>query len=526
MRALLLSFLFLATAQAAAPWWDAATPANSADVPARVLADPAVPEPPGHLRGIWVDAYGEGFKTPAEIDTLIQNAQALNLNALFVQVVRRGDCYCLRSSLPVSDDPVLTPGFDPLESLIERAHAAGLQVHAWVVTLALWGSDAPPPNPAHAYNLHGPDATEAESWLNVRYDGVTRPQGDVYLDPGVPAVADYLAEAVVSLVDNYNIDGVTFDRLRYPDFNDGSVPSWGYNPTSLARFAAETGVDGLPHPTDETWTTWRREQLTLLMRRLYLELKRADPTVWVGAATIAYGAPPEDFADSHAYRVVLQNWAGWLEGGFLDLNLVMNYKRDADPEAAAWFEPWNRYAATLGGGGVTAVATGMYLNDPEGTEAQAAAVAGDAALVGWVGYSYRTPSGAVAAGWSDPQSVRNELAASLTAPGSPFSAPVVFNRPPPVTALLGRVETDGVQGSQTVELLHANEVVATAVTDTSGRYGFVVGEDGNYLLRLQGGVAVPAPVRLGHVVPAPTLTRTWVAVESGEPDVPAGSLDP
>ncbi len=525
MRALLFwSLLLLATAQAAAPWWDA-------DIPADVPADsPAVPEPSGHLRGIWVDAYGEGFKTPAEIDTLIQNAQALNLNALFVQVVRRGDCYCLRSSLPVSRDPALAPGFDPLEALIGRAHAAGLQVHAWVVTLALWSGDAPPTDPAHVYNLHGPNAPEAENWLNVRYDGEMRPQEDVYLDPGVPAVADYLAEAVVSLVDNYNIDGVTFDRLRYPDFNDGSVPSWGYNPTSLARFAEETGVDGLPHPTDETWTAWRREQLTLLMRRLYLGAKRADPTVWVGAATIAYGAPPEDFADSHAYRVVLQDWAGWLGDGFLDLNLLMNYKRDADPEAAAWFEPWNRYAVTIQGGGATAVATGMYLNDPEGTEAQAAAVVANAALVGWVGYSYRTPSDAVAAGWSDPQSVRDELASSLTAPDTPFAAPVVFNRPPPVTALLGRVEIDETQGEatggQTVELLTTGDVVATAVTDPTGRYGFVVGEGGDYLLRLHGGVAVPAPIRTGRVVPAPTLTRTWVAVESDAPDDHAGSLDP
>ena len=284
---LFLTFLLpLATAQESVPWWKPDVPAEPATAP---------PEPPGHLRGIWVDAYGEGFKTPAEIDTLIRDAQALNLNALFVQVVRRGDCYCLRSSLPVSSDPALAAGFDPLAALVERAHAAGLQVHAWVVTLALWGSDAPPPDPAHAYNLHGPDAPEAESWLNVRYDGVTRPQGDVYLDPGVPAVADYLAEAVVSIVDNYNVDGVTFDRLRYPDFNEGDAPSWGYNPVSLARFAAETGVDGLPHPTDETWTAWRRGQVTLLERRLYLGAKRADPTVWVGAATIAYGAPPETF---------------------------------------------------------------------------------------------------------------------------------------------------------------------------------------------------------------------------------------
>ena len=183
----------------------------------------------------------------------------------------------------------------------------------------------------------------------------------------------------------------------------------------------------------------------------------------------------------------------------------MNYKRQADPEAAAWFEPWNRYAVTLQGGGVTAVATGMYLNDPEGTVAQAAAVAANPALVGWVGYSYRTPSDAVAAGWSDPQRVRDELAASLTAPDTPFSAPVVFNRPPPVTALLGRVEVDETQGVQTVELLHAGEVVATTVTDANGRYGFVVGERRRLSVAAggRGGGSCPGSARLCSPSPDP-----------------------
>jgi len=510
MRAPLLLLLLALTPLAAAQWW----------------SEPATPSgaPAEQLRGIWVDAYGPGFKTPAEIDTLITDAKAMNLNALFVQAVRRGDCYCLRSSLPVSDDPALEPGFDPLEALIGRAHAEGMQVHAWVVTLALWGADAPPAAAEHAYNLHGPYTPEAESWLSVRYDGVTRPEADVYLDPGVPAVADYLAEAVVSLIENYDLDGVTFDRLRYPDFNDGAVPSWGYNATSLARFALETGESGLPHPTDEAWTAWRREQLTLLARRLYLEAKRADPTLWVGAATIVYGAPPQDFADSHAHRVVLQDWAGWLEGGFLDLNLLMNYKRAADPEAAAWFDAWNRYALTLQDGSATAVATGIYLNDLEGTRAQAEAVVGDAALAGWVGYSYRTPSDGVDAGWQTPETVRDELAARLAAQGGPFAETASFGRPPPVTALMGRAEA---AGAQAVELLHGGTVIATVPTDASGRYGFVIdgaeGDgatgDGDYLLRLRGGVAVPAPVRPGHVALAPTLTRTWVASDA------SGDLD-
>ena len=474
-----------------------------------------------------MDAYGPGFKSPEEIDTLITDAQALGLNALFVQVVRRGDCYCLRSSLPVSDDPALTPGFDPLEALLERAHAAGLQVHAWVVTLAVWGADAPPKSPEHVYNLHGPNAPEGESWLNLRYDGVTRPEGDVYLDPGVPAVADYLATALVSLAQNYDLDGVTFDRLRYPDFNLNDAPSWGYNAVSLARYAAETGggtgAADLPHPTDPDWTAWRRQQLSLLERRLYLELKRANPALWVGSATVAYGAPPSgasgSFSDSTAYRLVLQDWAGWLEDGFLDLNLPMNYKQLSDAGEAGWFGAWNRYASrfTASGftaGGVTAVGLGLYRNTALDVQAQVEEIAQTPGLAGWVGYSYRTPSADTDAGLETAETARAALGLLLNT----SSAEPSLGRPPPVTALLGRVEADGIENrAETVELLRAGQVIATARTDATGVYGFVVPQkpaDG-YLLRLSGGVAVPVPLQTGVVAHAPTLTRspTWYLAE-------------
>ena len=477
--------------------------------------------PAGTLRGLWVDAYGPGFKTPAEVETLIQDAQALNLNALFVQVVRRGDCYCLRSALPVADDPALTPGFDPLGTLTERAHAAGLQVHAWVVTLALWGADAPPTDPAHLYYTHGPDA--AESWLNRRYDGATRPDRDVYLDPGVPGVGDYLAEAVVSLAENYDLDGVTLDRLRHPDYNLNHAPSWGYSAASLERYAQETGNAALPHPTDPVWTAWRREQVSLLERRLYLELKQADPSLWVGAATITYGAPPERFDESPAYGLVLQDWAGWSARGFLDLNLPMNYKRAGNAEEARWFSGWNRAAPGFAPRGKTAVAVGLYRNGLTGTLTQLREVAAAPELSGWVGYSYRAPSEDAETDAAGVPATRAALAALLRAPGEASAATGSlgsgsFGRPLPVTALSGRVETE-TGTPETVELVRDGAVVQTARTDAAGRYGFVLPRGPNdYLVRLSGGVAVPAPSRAGSVARAPTLTRGSAWYTAAVPD--------
>ncbi len=259
-----------------------------------------------------------------------------------------------------------------------------------------------------------------------------------------------------------------------------------------------------------------------------MALKQADPTLWVGAATIAYGAPPGRFDESPAYRLVLQDWAGWSAGGFLDLNMPMNYKRGGDAEEAAWFSGWNRAAPSFTPNSRTAVAVGLYRNPLGDTLAQLREVAAMAGLSGWVGYSYRAPSDDAEGDEAGVPATRTALAALLRTPGEASAAtgslrsgsfkPGSFGRPPPVTALLGRVETDaGVP--DTVELVQNGAVLQTARTDAAGRYGFVLAEgSSDYLVRLSGGVAVPAPLRAGSVARAPTLTRGAAWYTAALPD--------
>ena len=50
-------------------------------VPAK-SAQAATPQ----LRAFWVDAFHDGFKTPAQTDRLVNEAKRAGANALFVQV--------------------------------------------------------------------------------------------------------------------------------------------------------------------------------------------------------------------------------------------------------------------------------------------------------------------------------------------------------------------------------------------------------------------------------------------------------
>src|SRR5512143_3543891 len=97
------------------------------------------------------------------------------------------------------------------------------------------------------------------------------------------------------LVNNYDIDGLHLDRIRYPDFSaSGQTPangtSIGYNTTSVARFQQvyDRPATPLPATGDPQWMQWRRDQVTNLVRRVYLNTIAMKPNVKVSAALIAY----------------------------------------------------------------------------------------------------------------------------------------------------------------------------------------------------------------------------------------------
>src|SRR5690606_39320089 len=94
--------------------------------------------PPAQWRGYWVDAFNQGVYTPEQVSQLVQDALDLNANALIVQTVRRYDCFCNRAQYPRTDAAIAPLPYDPLQEVIDQAHAAGLEVHAWVNGNTLW----------------------------------------------------------------------------------------------------------------------------------------------------------------------------------------------------------------------------------------------------------------------------------------------------------------------------------------------------------------------------------------------------
>ena len=479
------------------------------------------------FRAFWVDAFGEGIFNDAEGTKLVNAAKAANVNALVVQIGRRGDCFCNRASMPRTQAGIAPRPYDPLDAIIAKAHAAGIQVHAWIITTALWNSSVAPLDPSHAFNQHGPSKTGYDKWLGVRYDGALRESpssaANWFFDPGHPDAANYIAEMYLSVARNYAIDGLNFDRVRYPDLPLAAWPAdnaWGYNPVALDRFQAATGRVDRPLPNDPQWSQWRRDQVTNIVRKVYVEAHAIKPYLRISADTITYGDGPQsyggDWTQTRPYRETLQDWRGWMEEGILDTNIPMNYKREhctaTGPgcfgDQRAWYTNWNEFAKDNQYARSTTIGAAIYLNTVDGSVTQvrkalAPSGAGNSGI-GWVGYSYRTPDCRTNSSCNPPlpygfrpgDASRAELTRALTQPSEYDSVlPPVFATPATVPDmpwksaptrghLAGAVTTNtGISLDQILVQVRDPEtdaVIAWRFTDGSGYFAFVDLVPGKY----------------------------------------------
>jgi len=167
---------------------------------------------PAQYRALWVDAFHDGIKSPLQVEKLVADAHRGNLNALVVQVRKRGDAYFNLSDEPRATDIQGPPEFDPLAYVIQLAHASTprIEVHAWLNTFFTGAS-------GYVYSHYN------KQWGNLSNTGTK----SGFLDPGVPDVLAYTHKIFMDVAKNYDVDGLHMDYVRYPGPGVGLQPAVG-----------------------------------------------------------------------------------------------------------------------------------------------------------------------------------------------------------------------------------------------------------------------------------------------------------
>ncbi len=485
------------------------------------------------FRAYWVDTFHTPLGTHADIDRAIELGAQSHANAIFVEVRRRGDSWYLDSKEPLTEvSGVGEPDasgrwtFDPLRYIIERAHAIGIQVHAFVIVGAIYRGDpevALPKDPKHAFLQHVWDAEHnrpysgPQQWATRSLPKKIRYGDDWYIDLGHPAAASYTIEVLLHLIAAYDLDGIHLDRTRYPENVGRNV---GYNEVSVARFKAHFGdkaqydASGYPRPNDPLWCQWRRDQVTQFVRRLYLHATALKPSIIVSAALVAWSNGPSasgGFDETDAYTRVFQDWDGWLREGIVDIASPMLYKREHVLRERKQFDDWLSHTIkTAHDNDRLAIAgIGAYMNGIEGTLRQgrrSRSAGADGILMFAVGDTApwstianstnsavkRNPYYSPAPGSPTPKRPNEDFVAAVssgrnahgtlrfdqkgTAPIFSLDSPAPTKPQTSTGSVMGYGQFDG----ETVTIESASREHWSTITDGSGFFGFVKLPAGEY----------------------------------------------
>jgi uncharacterized lipoprotein YddW (UPF0748 family) len=192
---------------------------------------------------------------------------------------------------------------DQIAQCAAAAKKYGLEVHVWKVNHNL--SNAPKDFIARL---------RAEHRTQVSDKG--RPCD--WLCPSHPKNFKLELESMLEVVRKYDVDGIHFDYIRYPDADHCCCDG------CRERFEAESGLRVARWPDDcqrgalrDRFLDWRCAQITRLVEAVHREAKKIKPTVKISAAVFS-NYP-------NCRESVGQDWVAWVKAGYLDFVCPMDY---------------------------------------------------------------------------------------------------------------------------------------------------------------------------------------------------------
>jgi len=266
------------------------------------------------MRGLWVtSAYNLDWPsrqglTPAEIrreiDVILERSAAQGINAVFVQVrpvadaLHRSEIFPWSHLLTGTQGQAPADNFSPLEYWIERGHAMGIEVHAWLNPYRVTFPNQQITDPTRLSENHP---------ARLNPDLVIAYRNSLFFDPGNPAARELILDGVRELLTKYNLDGIHLDDYFYPS---SSFP----DQATFARY--NNGMTDLHD--------WRRENVNTLIRDMQTAVRETNPrarfgvspfAIWKNNTTDPRGSAT---AGAESYHRMYADTLRWVQEGWVD----------------------------------------------------------------------------------------------------------------------------------------------------------------------------------------------------------------
>lgn len=253
-----------------------------------------------------------------ELIQILDQLKELHVNTVFLQTRLRG-CVIYPSKIePFAQELFIKnrePGYDPLSFAIEECHKRGMECHAWFVTYPI-GND------------RRMKQFEPNSQILKMKRFAIKHLYEWFLDPGMPEVNEYLQKLIREIVSSYDIDGIHFDHVRYPEQAESFDDSRSFRLYGKGK----------------TRNAWREENISRFMESSYDLVKSIKPYVQVSSAPIGkYRSISYKKDEWTALESVFQNPKKWIQDEKQDMIVPMVYFSEAD-----FYPHWDLWTKTCG----------------------------------------------------------------------------------------------------------------------------------------------------------------------------------
>lgn len=271
-------------------------------------------------RAVWIRPKEKN------LDEVVRNLdmlKSININTIYLDTFWSGYTIYPTSSKYTGQNPIYG-GFDVLDAYIKEAHKRGMAVYAWTENFLIGTSDI--------FN-GGPIKKEKPEWLMVSRKGYNYTLDKYgikyyYLNPAIPEARDFLSELYKEIASKYDIDGIQFDYIRFPNSNDYSN-DFGYDDYTRNLFKQYAGVDPkYLNVNSDMWQLWNYFRMNIVNTFVYSvisELRMIKPEIKIAADVWPnYDTAPSD---------IFQDSKDWVVKNYINTLNPMSYYTTVTPVA-------------------------------------------------------------------------------------------------------------------------------------------------------------------------------------------------
>lgn len=304
----------------------------------RVRIPDAYEIPDRDFRGVWIstmtsdiDRFRSVEQYKEEINKVFAIMEHYNLNAMMFHVRIYNDAL-YDSALNKRSTYYSAVNFsewDPLAWIIEECHKRGIEFHAWMNPYRVKSSGAPDDLAAYAATEPASNIASNPEYL-LHTAGSSGSKG-IILNPGEPAVRDFIVETCLELAEKYDVDAIHFDDYFYASGVDDSATRAKYNTQGLSvenfrRLQVDLFIEQLSAALrDFNLQTGRLVQLGISPTGIYRNGSYTDNYVYDDNGNLISPSGSNTSGFAHYGDYLYCDTKKWIDNEWIDYILPQSY---------------------------------------------------------------------------------------------------------------------------------------------------------------------------------------------------------